>query len=93
MLHRGRIFILQPSSCKAQFLSYFPVNVTLRVSYARGTFRGECTSLDLISSNIKPCSHPVGLGTFFAFVGYGCGSQGKGWDAALYLSVILFNCF
>lgn len=90
MLHRGRVFTLQLSSSKAQFLSYFPVNVTLRVFYTRGTLRGERTSLDLISTNIKPCSCPVGLGTFFAFVGYSCRSQGKGWDAA---SVTLFNCF
>lgn len=67
MLHGGGIFTLQPSSSKAQFLSYFPENVTPGVFDARGTFRGKYMSVDLISVNIKPCSCPVAQGTFFAF--------------------------
>lgn len=65
-LHRGGIFTLQPSS-KAQFLFYFPVDVTSRIFYARDTFRGKYMSFYLIGMNIKPHSCAIAQGTSFAF--------------------------
>lgn len=67
-LHKGGMFTLQPSS-KAQFLSYFPADVTRRIFYARDTFRGKYISFYLISMNVKPHSCPVAQGTSFAFTG------------------------
>lgn len=65
-LHRGGIFTLQPSS-KAQFLSRLPANVTPTIFYARGTFREDYMSLNLISMNVKPHSCAIAWGTQFAF--------------------------